>query len=146
MTHPAVHVTIKNPENQDILRYFDVNFSGSRKDLTVFYDMEEFIGQDIEIEMIDDELAEKFLTQVRQSCKPIGLEVVYQEKHRSQFHFSSKRGWLNDPNGLVYYAGKYHMFYQHNPFGRDWGNIHWGHATSEDLIHWHEKDDVFISR
>ena len=139
---PAVHVTIKNPENQDILRYFDVNFSGSRKDLTVFYDMEEFIGQDIEIEMIDDELAEKFLAQLKQSNKPMGLEEVYQEKHRSQFHFSSKRGWLNDPNGLVYYAGKYHMFYQHNPFGRDWGNIHWGHAISKDLIHWQEKDDV----
>ena len=141
---PAVHVTIKNPEDQDILRYFDVNFSGGRKDLTVFYDMEEFIGKDIEIEITDDELAEKFLAQVKQSSKPMGLEEVYREKHRSQFHFSSKRGWLNDPNGLVYYAGKYHMFYQHNPFGRDWGNIHWGHAISEDLIHWHEKDDVLF--
>ena len=57
---------------------------------------------------------------------------------RPALRFSPERNWMNDPNGLVYYKGKYHLFFQHNPFANHWGHMSWGHAVSEDLISWEE--------
>lgn len=63
---------------------------------------------------------------------------MYHEQYRPQVHFSPKAHWTNDPNGMVYYKGTYHLFFQYYPNGTTWGPMHWGHAISKDLMHWQE--------
>jgi len=63
-------------------------------------------------------------------------DSLYHERYRPQFHFSPAVNWTNDPNGLVYFKGEYHLFYQYNPFGNTWGHMSWGHAVSKDLVSW----------
>lgn len=68
------------------------------------------------------------------------MEQTQEEKqYRPHFHFSPKNNWINDPNGMFYWEGIYHLYFQYHPFSNVWGPMHWGHATSKDLIHWEEQ-------
>ena len=60
------------------------------------------------------------------------------QRSRPKKHFTPKNNWINDPNGLIYHGGNYHLFFQHNPYENKWGHMSWGHATSKDLINWTE--------
>lgn len=70
------------------------------------------------------------------ACEQKVKTDYYTEEHRLQFHFSPETSWMNDPNGMVYYDGEYHLFYQYYPDSTVWGPMHWGHAISTDLVHW----------
>ena len=65
--------------------------------------------------------------------------ALIEEKYRPLYHHTPKRGWMNDPNGMFYKDGVWHLFYQYNPYGSMWGNMHWGHSSSADLLHWKDE-------
>jgi sucrose-6-phosphate hydrolase SacC (GH32 family) len=121
-----------------IERSFDIRLADATPDWWAFVDVSPWRGRTVtvRVEKLPEDSQALALIAPGDAIK--GGEDLYRERLRPQFHFSSRRGWNNDPNGLVFYRGEYHLFYQHNPYGWEWGNMHWGHAVSRDLVHWDE--------
>lgn len=118
---------------------FQIRLAQSQPDYWVFCDMSRYQGKEVRIAYPGDDAT---LGLIYQADEIAGQDSLYRESNRPQVHYTQRRGWNNDPNGLIYYDGEYHLFYQHNPFEREWENMHWGHAVSRDLIHWTELQEA----
>lgn len=116
----------------------DARLDMREPDTCQYLDLRFWLGQELEV-TVTPEMALNLTT-----AAAVPMEGVYREKYRPQSHFSSARGWINDPNGLLWYRGRYHLFFQHNPVGSHWGNMHWGHAVSADLLHWEQWEDALF--
>lgn len=126
-----VHVMM----GKDTITYAVMRIADGEPDYWVFKDVSAWKGKKLTLTFAENV---KGIDQIYQSDKFAGEDSLYSERNRPQLHFSSRRGWNNDPNGLVYHNGEYHLYYQHNPYEIHWENMHWGHAVSKDLIHWTE--------
>lgn len=120
------------------VRWFNVELADDVPDWFAYLDISEWKGKSLELFVDELPATSKAFSPIVQTKHDNNSGKLYSEAYRGQFHFSPKRGWNNDPNGLTYYKGQYHLFFQHNPYGVDWGNMHWGHAVSKDLVHWKE--------
>lgn len=125
--------------NKDTLTYNVIRIAVAEPDYWVFKDVSAYKGKTLKLVFAKDVAG---LQKIYQSDSFAGQDSLYKESKRPQFHFSSRRGWNNDPNGLVFFEGEYHLFYQHNPFEINWENMTWGHAVSPDLVHWTELNDA----
>jgi fructan beta-fructosidase len=124
------------------VRALDIELAEGEPDWWAHIDVDEFAGRELTLQVMLPQ-SSTVLEAIRQSDDQPPGSGGYDEPLRPQFHFTTRRGWINDPNGLVYFDGEWHLYYQHNPVGWNWGNMHWGHAVSKDLLHWRELQDVF---
>jgi len=111
-------------------------------DWWTYLDMAEYVGKTAKVVA---KAAPEICKLFESSDRIRHLQPLYNEALRPQFHMSQMRGWNNDPNGMCYYDGEYHFFWQCNPAGRGWANMYWGHATSPDMVHWTEQDRALRS-
>lgn len=125
-----------------IVRQFVIELADDEPDYWVFLDIAAFGGKQATLRVNSLGRKSRAFKLIYQDNAIKEAKTFYREKNRQQFHFSSKRGWNNDTNGMVYYDGEFHMFWQHNPYGWNWGNMTWGHTVSKDMVHWKELGDA----
>lgn len=110
-----------------------IRVAQTKTDYWVPIDVEKYKGKTVNLIFEHLKKTDTGFSEIKQSDT---FDFDYNEKYRPLYHFTPLYGWMNDPNGMVYNNGEYHLFFQHNPYGSKWGNMHWGHATSKDLINW----------
>ena len=125
-----------------VLQRFEIEMADDKPDWWGPLDVRLWQGETLSVSVNPLPENSHGLEQITQSDQELGRANLYHERLRPQFHFSAKRGWLNDPNGMAYFDGQYHLFFQHSPFS--WGDSAkwWGHAVSRDLVHWEELDEA----
>lgn len=126
-----------------VVREFDIELADRDPGFWTPADVRAFRQKSLRVEVDRLPVDSQVLTAITQSATP-NEDSAESERQRPRFHFTSRRGWLNDPNGLVYDGQLWHLYYQHNPFGWNWGNMHWGHATSKNLVDWQEQPEALF--
>jgi fructan beta-fructosidase len=121
-----------------VVHDFEVNLAPDRPDWWAHLDLSGHRGATATLTAREIPTDLKGFDSIEPSETTRDAGLAYGEPFRPQLRFSQARGWNNDPNGLVYHDGEYHLFWQSNPFGPNWGNMYWGHAVSRDLVHWEE--------
>lgn len=134
-----VMVILRRADNGALLTYFEAAIGGLHDyDFLACWDGKDQVGMDLELEIRGGAVEWQNWPQSDEKlpARPAGVSAPA----RPRWHFTCERGWLNDPNGLFYYQGTYHLFFQHSPFTLHWTNRNmcWGHAVSRDLLHWQE--------
>lgn len=137
---PEVQVSVEVDGNIGNPPY-NIRLAKSEIDYWVPIDIEKYKGKKVSLIINHAEEKDIALTQIKQSDD---FDFNYNEKYRQVYHFTPQYGWMNDPNGMVYLDGEYHLFFQHNPYGSMWGNMHWGHAVSKDLKKWEYFSDAIV--
>lgn len=129
---------VKVLQGTDTVAEFTIELADDKPDWWAPLDVSKCKGKTLRIEVDRLPDGSKALESIAAVDRVTGSDGLYAEKLRPQLHFSPRRGWNNDPNGMVYADGEWHLYFQHNPYGVEWGNMHWGHAVSKDLVHWEE--------
>lgn len=139
--------------NQEV-KAFDVRLAIHKVDFYVPVDLSDYSGADKTISFVfkmnsNDPVHAQLSPDNTACCKEMKLSDTFdtsnREKFRPTYHFTPLYGWMNDPNGMVYKDGEYHLFYQYNPYGSKWGNMSWGHAISKDLVNWEHRPVAIAS-
>lgn len=129
---------VKVVADDKVVREFTIELADGKPDWWAPLDVSAWKGKSLSVQTNTLPPKSEGLSAITQDDETRDGATPYAEKLRPQLHFSPRRGWNNDPNGMVYANGEWHLYFQHNPYGVEWGNMHWGHAVSKDLVHWEE--------